>query len=189
MHRHGRVGRKFYDLATRNTDLKSLVIFHSSDPELKTTTVSFQPLAFNPSLLLAVSDPPPRSLLIIISCLLCNINAPHTSAKEGSSKWLGWEGLSQGNVHIPMCMYLICTWRRLFSHPSRTLLSGGFCLASEMLHAPDQYSHEGLGKGSDFGCLLLQEKSPMIPELFNTINSHRTGLNLPSVCYLYHHQC
>lgn len=49
----------------------------------------------------------------------------------------------------------------------------GFCLASEMLHAPDQYSHEGPGKGSDFECLLLQEKSPMIPELFNTINNHK----------------
>lgn len=125
MHRHGRVGRKDYDLATQNTDLKSLVIFHSSDPELKNITVSFQPLASNPSLLLSILGSPPRSLLIIISCLLCNINAPHTSAKEGSSKWLGWEGLSQGNVHIPICVYLICTWRRLFSHPSRTLLSEG----------------------------------------------------------------
>jgi len=47
-----------------------------------------------------------------------------------------------------------------------------FCLASEMLHTPDQYSHEVPGKGAGCGCLLLQGKSPLIPQLFHTINSH-----------------
>lgn len=103
--------------------------------------------------------------------------------REAASDW------DERVFHKETCTSLcVCT----LSVPEEGCLAiqaGHYYLASEMLHAPDQYSHEGPGKGSDFGCLLLQEKSPMIPELFNTINSHRTGLNLPSVCYLYHHQC
>lgn len=160
---------------------------HSSDSEFKNITVSVQPLAFNPRFLLPISGPPPRSLLIIISCLLCNINAPHTSAKEGSSDW------DEKVFHRATCTSLcICT---LLAHEEGCLaIQAGcyylvlLCLASEMLHAPDQYSHEGPGKGSDCGFSLLQKKSPMTPQLFNTINSHYIGLNLPSVCYLYHHQ-
>lgn len=179
MYRHGRVGRKDYDLATQNTEQKSLVIFHISDLELKTITSSFRPVAFNSSFLLSISGLPPRSRLIIISCLLCNINAPYTSAKVGSD----WDQTSLCVctllVHEESCLAIQAGWYYL----------GFSCLTSEIIHAPDQYNHERPGKGSDCEFSLHQEKSPMIPQLFNTINSHETGLNLPSVCYLYHHQC
>lgn len=57
-----------------------------------------------------------------------------------------------------------------------------------MLRSPDQYRREVPGKRAGCGCFLLQGKSPLIPQLFHTINSHLAGLNLPSVFYLYYHQ-
>lgn len=136
MHKHGRVGRRDYDLETVNTELKSLVIFHSSDRLSRAwkhhTTVSSQQLAFNHSLFLFTSHfyvhlpghPSSRSPAFCVTSTLL-----HTSVWKGhaSSNWR--YALSQENMCTCLFVFTpVGTWRRLFSHPSRTLLSGIFAL-------------------------------------------------------------
>lgn len=89
MHRHGRVGRKDYDLATQNTEPKIIFgYFPQSDLELKTITASFQPLAFNSHFLLSTLGLPPKSHLIIISCLCVTLTLPTPLQKREAVIWI-----------------------------------------------------------------------------------------------------
>lgn len=109
MHRHEGVGRRDYDLTTLNTVLKSLVIFHSSDRWPRApkhlTTVSFQPLTFNPDssysphISMSMSQVTTHPAFCVTSILYTFVWKGHASSDLTITSFTG------KNRHKPICMY------------------------------------------------------------------------------------